>query len=171
MEERVEDLTRDFCEFLAEVVVSDSILGLQNGASVSSVDEMMGDSVFREEIHRKGAWMRRDYGLVEMNFNPDAERLWVCFGVHLRVHRLRWGTAIPRPIAERVPDIPGEVRFVELCAAVKPLGELRVRQDRVYDDSRRYVSESGAEVVVVSGDSGGAVGSDQVWSVDLSTRL
>lgn len=164
-------MTRDFCEFLAEVVASDSILGLRNGASVSSIDQMMGDSPFDEEIDRKGAWMRRDYGLLQVNFNPDEVEGWVSFGTKLSIHRLDWGVSIPIPISELVAEIPTRVYFDEFLAVFETRGDLINRVDMNFRDEMYFKSSSGTGIVTTTKEDRGERVPDYVWAIDLRTRL
>ncbi|MFE3544421.1 colicin immunity domain-containing protein [Nocardia sp. NPDC059177] len=134
------------------------------------VDRVMGKSAFYQEVGPKKSWMRRDYGLVELNFNPDPARTWTCFGVHVRVHRLQWGVGIPEPIVDRVSSVPREVRFTDLTVGLGEADRLTVRPDRDFADSMTFRSSSGAEVVVTTDDSQSRRVPDLVWSIDLATR-
>ncbi|MFC9665156.1 hypothetical protein ACFVJ5_33435 [Nocardia sp. NPDC127606] len=160
-----------FREFIAEVAISDSLCGLRNGASVSSIDQIMGDSEFYEEVEKKRAWMRRDYGLVQIDFNPDKEEEWVSFGMKLSVHRLEWGTSIPIPIAALVADIPEKIYFDDLRSVIEPRGGLVRRTDLNFRDEIHYLTEAGADIVATTKDEGGEMVPDCVWEVNLKSRM
>ncbi|MFD4461595.1 hypothetical protein [Nocardia sp. NPDC058480] len=159
-----------FREFVAEVALSDSLFGLRNGASVSSIDQVMGESEFYEEVDQKRAWMRRDYGLVQIDFNPDEGEGWVSFGIKLSVHRLEWGTLIPTPIAELIADIPEKIYFDDLLVAIEPRGGLARRTDLNFRDEIHYLTEAGADIVTTTKEEGEELVPDYVWEINLKTR-
>ncbi|MFD4440565.1 hypothetical protein ACFWPK_12420 [Nocardia sp. NPDC058519] len=160
----------EFHEFVAEVAISNSLFEIRNGVSVGSVDQLMGESESYEEVDRNRYWMRRDYGLVQIDFNPDEQKEWVSFGIKLSVHRLQWGTSIPIPIVELVSDIPEKIYFDDFLTATEPRGCLVRRTDLNFRDEIHYMTQAGADVVATVKEEGGEFSPDYVWEINLATQ-
>ncbi|MFJ5938697.1 hypothetical protein [Streptomyces sp. NPDC093071] len=56
-------------EFLASFLTTGELYGLRVGSTLTEVDRALRHP-FVDVVGEEGAWLRRDYGLVEFAFNP-----------------------------------------------------------------------------------------------------
>ncbi|MFE3586903.1 hypothetical protein ACFXOY_05190 [Streptomyces niveus] len=162
-------------EFYAHVATRCDVLGAGMGAHPDRWEAAVGTSFLDVP---GGGLLRRDYGLVEINFAPDPQGHMSCFGFGIKIQRLLYDhspSALPAPLSREYGEFAPRVPFGELQAAVRALGHTTAL-DSVSRDMHRYrVSESGARIHVIadpdpydSGDpdpAGHQVG--DVWSIDV----
>ncbi|MFI6419404.1 hypothetical protein ACIBG6_18680 [Streptomyces sp. NPDC050842] len=74
-------------EFLATVITTGELHGLRIGSTLDEVDRAFRHP-FVDVVGEEGAWLRRDYGLVEFAFNPEPEPEWVMATASIQLHRL-----------------------------------------------------------------------------------
>ncbi|WP_326813802.1 hypothetical protein OG243_38015 [Streptomyces sp. NBC_01318] len=131
-----------------------------------------------------GGLLRRDYGLVEINFSPDQpgrQGQMSCFGFGVKVQRLMYDqspSSVPSLLSRKYGEFVPRVPFKELQAAVLALGhtiELE-ENDATWRDMDCYrVTGSAARIhVIVDPDPYGTSDLDpdghqvgDVWSIDL----
>ncbi|ROQ26051.1 hypothetical protein EDD98_5639 [Streptomyces sp. PanSC19] len=126
--------------------------------------------------------MRRDYGLVEVSFQEDAEN-WPCFGISVQVHRLIRGdmATVPAPLRHQYGNFSPRIKFEELAVAITSLSySIEKEEEATTTDMHRYrVSGSGATVLVIADVDPYGYGSatadhptrnevGDVWSISLS---
>ncbi|MFD9337184.1 hypothetical protein ACFWBF_22685 [Streptomyces sp. NPDC060028] len=125
-----------------------------------------------------GGFLRRDYGLVEINFSPDEHGLMSCFGFGVKIQRLLYDQSpgtVPSPLSRQYGSFAPRVPFEDLRVAVLALGHTLQLDDESRDMRRYRVPESGAHIHVIvdpdpygSGDpdpDGHQVG--DVWSIEV----
>ncbi|TLG14407.1 hypothetical protein FEK35_08415 [Nocardia cyriacigeorgica] len=163
------DMRVAFTEFLAEQIRASSLLGLRRGASLVDVARAVGGNAFVDDPDRRGISMRRDYGLVEFGFDSDPIHGWVCFSAILQLHRLRWETAIPNSIRERVMAVPAVVPLGDLRKALMSQGgSLVKRDDQRFSDFDYYsVAGSGSRISVLTENDDEMLVANSVWSISL----
>ncbi|PKV89873.1 hypothetical protein [Streptomyces sp. TLI_146] len=162
--------------FYAHVATHCDALGAGIGAGPDGWEAAVGaDYVDVPE----GGLLRRDYGLVEVNFSPDRQGQMSCFGFGVQIHRLihdQSPSTVPSPLSQQFGIFEPRAPFEELRAALMARGHT-VELDHTSRDMHRYrVPESGARIhVVVDPDPYGTGDPDpdglqvgNVWSIDVS---
>ncbi|MFE2523361.1 hypothetical protein ACFXEL_03925 [Streptomyces sp. NPDC059382] len=162
-------------DFYAHVATRCDVLGAGIGAHPDSWEAALGAQFV--DVPGDGL-LRRDYGLVEINFSPDQRGQMSCFGFGIKIQRLLYGespSAVPSPLSRAHGDLTPRVQFEELRAAVLALGHTVQLDDMTRDMHRYRVSESDAHIHVIvdpdpygSGDpdpAGHQVG--DVWSIEV----
>ncbi|MFD8232853.1 hypothetical protein ACFV20_13350 [Streptomyces sp. NPDC059696] len=156
-------------DFYAHVATRADVLGVGIGTRPAEWEAALGSDFLDVP---DGELLRRDYGLVELSFQKE-DGAWPCFGVSVRVHRLRRDTEASVPAALRGaygPFAPS-ARFEHLAAAITGLGcaiAPEPDEDGPAGGIRRYrVPESGVRIFVrVDEEAQGWAG--EVWSLGLS---
>ncbi|CAM5360754.1 hypothetical protein SAVIM338S_01360 [Streptomyces avidinii] len=162
-------------EFYARVATRCDVLGAGTGAHPDGWEAAVGTDFLDVP---GGGLLRRDYGLVEIDFAPDPQGRMSCSGFGIKVHRLLYGpspSAVPAPLSRAYGEFASRVPFGELQSAVRALGHTTEIDDVSRDMHRYRVSGSGARVHVIadpdpygSGDpdpAGHQAG--DVWSIDV----
>ncbi|MFE9560197.1 hypothetical protein ACFYM0_03730 [Streptomyces sp. NPDC006487] len=162
-------------EFYAHVATRCDVLGAGVGAHPDSWEAVVGTG-FLDVLG--GGLLRRDYGLVEINFAPDPQGRMSCFGFGIKIQRLlhdQSPSTVPAPLSRDYGEFAPRVPFGALQDAVRALGHT-VELDDVSRDMHCYrVAESAARIHVIvdpgpygSGDpdpDGHQVG--DVWSIEV----
>ncbi|MEU2912965.1 hypothetical protein ACWCQ0_26835 [Streptomyces massasporeus] len=156
-------------DFYAHVATRGDVLGVGIGAQPAEWEAMLGaDRLDTED----GSLLRRDYGLVELSFQEE-DGAWPCFGVSVRVHRLRWDTesSVPAALRGAYGTFAPSTRFEDLAAAITGLGcSIASDPDEggTSGDMHRYrVPESGVRIFVRA-DEQAEGHSREVWSLSVS---
>lgn len=162
-------------DFYAHVATRCDVLGAGIGAGPDSWEAAVGAGFL--DVPGRGL-LRRDYGLVEVNFAPDQQGQMSCFGFGVKIQRLLYGqssSTVPSPLAREHGVFAPRVPFVELRTAVLALGHIVERDDESRDMHRYRVSQSGARIhVIVDADPYGSDVPDpdghqvgDIWSIDV----
>ncbi|MEU1489500.1 hypothetical protein ABZ456_04470 [Streptomyces sp. NPDC005776] len=167
-------------DFYAHVAVRGAALGVGLGADPEAWEAALGATFLDVP---GGGFLRRDYGLVEINFSPDLPRRqgqMSCFGFGVKVQRLLYGqspTTVPPPLSREYGEFAPRVPFIELRAAILGLGHMiELDKHNTSRDMDCYrVSASAARIhVVTDPDPYGSGDPDphghqrgDVWSVDV----
>ncbi|MCZ4124655.1 hypothetical protein [Streptomyces sp. H39-S7] len=162
-------------DFYAHVATRCDVLGAGVGAHPGSWETAVGTEFLDVP---GGGLLRRDYGLVEINFSPDQQGRMSCFGFGIKVQRLLYDqspSTVPSPLSRRYGHFVPRAPFEDLRSAVLALGHTVELDDTSRDMHRYRVSESGARIHVIadpdpygSGDhdpDGHQVG--DIWSIDV----
>ncbi|MFJ2774272.1 hypothetical protein [Streptomyces sp. NPDC087300] len=171
-------------DFYAQVTTRGDVLGAGLGATPDDWEAALGAALGAEFLDVPGGGLlRRDYGLVEINFLPDQPELqghMSCFGFGVKIQRLlydRSPNTVPPPLARHYGPCAPRVAFKELHVAVLALGHTieRDKSNTSRDMDRCRVSESAARIHVIvdpdpyeSGDpdpDGHQAG--DIWSIDV----
>ncbi|WP_327358915.1 hypothetical protein [Streptomyces sp. NBC_01304] len=167
-------------DFYAHVATRGDVLGAGLGSSPDRWEAALG---VRSVDVPGGGLLRRDHGLVEINFSPDQpgrRGQMSCFGFGVKIQRLLYGQSpdtVPPPLARVYGDFASRVRFKELQAAVLAMGHtIELDKENTSRDMDCFrVSESEARIhVIVEPDPYGSGEPDpdghqvgDVWSIDL----
>ncbi|MGW2839571.1 hypothetical protein ACWCWD_17415 [Streptomyces sp. NPDC001493] len=167
-------------DFYAHVAVHGEVLGAGLGADPGAWEAALGAACLDVP---GGGLLRRDYGLVEINFSPDRpgrQGQMSCFGFGVKIQRLLYDQSprtVPPPLSREYGAFAPRVPFEELRTAVLALGHT-VELDRhaTSGDMDCYrVSASTARIhVVTDPDPYGSGDPDpaghrrgDVWSIDV----
>ncbi|MFE9813666.1 hypothetical protein [Streptomyces sp. NPDC005773] len=167
-------------DFYAHVAVRGEVLGVGLGAAPEAWEAALGASCLDVP---GGGLLRRDYGLVEINFSPDQpgrQGRISCFGFGVTIQRLlydRSPNTVPPPLSRKYGEFAPRVAFEELQAAILALGRtIELDEHNTSSDMDCYrVSASAARIHVVAGPypyGSGAPDPDghqrgDVWSIDV----
>ncbi|MFD3797182.1 hypothetical protein [Streptomyces californicus] len=167
-------------DFYAHVAVSGEVLGAGLDAGPDTWEAALGAEFL--EVPWSGL-LRRDYGLVEVNFSPDRpgrEGQMSCFGYGVKVQRLLYDRSprtVPPPLLRTYGEFTPRVPFEQLRTAVLDLGRTIELDERgTSNDMYCYrVSASAARIhVVADPDPYGPGDPDpdghqrgDVWSIDV----
>ncbi|MHC5260832.1 hypothetical protein ACYSUO_23365 [Streptomyces sp. UC4497] len=167
-------------DFYAHVAARSDVLGVGVGSAPGAWEAALG-GCFLDVLG--GGLLRRDYGLVEVNFSseqPGLEGQMSCFGFGVKIQRLLYvpsADMVPPVLAQKYGDFAPTARFDELQATILALGHtLELGTDNTSRDMDCYrVSDSAARIHVVSDPDpygsgipdpdGHQVG--DVWSIDV----
>ncbi|MFI7316971.1 hypothetical protein [Streptomyces venezuelae] len=162
--------------FYTHVATHGGVLGTGIGASPDSWETAVGADYLDVP---EGGLLRRDYGLVEVNFSPDQQGRMSCFGFGVAIHRLihdQSPSPVPSRLSQQFGAFAPRAPFEELRAAIVALGHT-VELDQTSHDMHRYrVSDSEARIhVIVDPDPYGSGAPDpdghqvgDVWSIGVS---
>lgn len=167
-------------DFYARVATRNDILDVGLGSDPDAWEAALGGRFL--DVPGDGL-LRRDYGLVEINFaaqKSELEGQMSCFGFGVKIQRLLYvpsADLVPPALARKYGDFAPTVRFDELQAAVLALGHtFELDTGNTSRDMDRYrVSDSAARIHVISAlDPYGSGPTDpdghqvgDVWSIDL----
>ncbi|MGW1463011.1 hypothetical protein ACWCPT_01465 [Streptomyces sp. NPDC002308] len=167
-------------DFYAHVAVRGEVLGVGLGADPGAWEAALGAACL--DIPG-GGLLRRDHGLVEINFSPDRpgrQGQMSCFGFGVKIQRLLYDRSprtVPPPLSREYGEFAPRVPFEELRTAVLALGHtVELDQHATSRDMDCYrVSASTARIhVVTDPDPYGAGDPDpaghrrgDVWSIDV----
>lgn len=162
-------------EFYARVAISCDVLGAGVGDSPDSWEAALGDDCLN--VPGRGM-LRRDHGLVEINFAPDQLGRMSCVGFGVKTHRLlrdHSPQTVPAPLSQRYGTFARRLRYEELEAAVLAAGRVFELEDEPRDVRRYRVPESRARVTVIADPDPYGTGdldphshrAGDVWSVDV----
>ncbi|MFJ3527428.1 MULTISPECIES: hypothetical protein [unclassified Streptomyces] len=167
-------------DFYAHVAVCSEVLGVGLGADPEAWEAALGATCLDVP---GGGLLRRDYGLVEINFSPDQPGLqgqMSCFGFGVKIQRLLYAqylNAVPSPLSRQYGEFAPRVPFKELQAAILALGHtIALDRHNTSSDMDCYrVSASAARIhVVADPDPYGSGDPDpdghhrgDVWSIDV----
>ncbi|MFH8885283.1 hypothetical protein [Streptomyces californicus] len=166
--------------FYAHVAVSGGVLGVGIDAGPNDWEAALGTTCLDVP---GGGLLRRDYGLVEINFSPDRpgrHGQMSCFGFGVKIQRLlydRSPSTVPPPLVRAYGEFAPRVSFGELRAAILALGRTVALDERgTSSDMDRYrVSASAARIHVVTDSDPYGTGTPDpdghqkgdVWSIDV----
>ncbi|MEU8893951.1 hypothetical protein [Streptomyces sp. NPDC048442] len=167
-------------DFYAHVATRGDVLGVGLGATPDDWKAALGAEFLDVP---GGGLLRRDYGLVEINFSPDQpgrRGQMSCFGFGLKIQRLLFlesSSAVPSLLAREYGDFAPRVRFEELQACILALGHTNeIDESNTSRDMVCYrVSDSTARIhVIVDPDPYGSGDPDpnghhegDIWSIEL----
>ncbi|MFB8070174.1 hypothetical protein [Streptomyces californicus] len=172
-------------DFYAHVAVSGEVLGAGLDAGPGAWEAALGATCL--DVPGDGL-LRRDYGLVEINFSPDRpgrhgqmrRGQMSCFGFGVKIQRLLYDQSprtVPPPLLRTYGEFPPRVPFEQLRTAVLDLGRTIELDERgTSNDMYCYrVSASAARIhVVADPDPYGPGDPDpdghqrgDVWSIDV----
>ncbi|RZU37403.1 hypothetical protein EV284_2572 [Streptomyces sp. BK022] len=112
-------------DFYAHVAVCGEVLGVGLGAGPDAWEAALGATCLDVP---GGGLLRRDYGLVEINFSPDQpgrQGQMSCFGFGVKIERLLYDRSpgtVPPPLSREYGEFSPGVPFEELRTAVLALG-------------------------------------------------
>ncbi|MEU6383486.1 hypothetical protein ABZ847_07970 [Streptomyces bauhiniae] len=164
-------------EFYAHAAVRGEVLGVGLGAGPDAWEAALGATCLDVP---GGGLLRRDYGLVEINFSPGRRGQMSCFGFGVKIERLlydRSPSTVPSPLSREYGEFAPRVPFDELRTAVRALGHtIELDSHSTSSDMDCYrVSASAARIHVVA-DPGPSGSGDpdpdghrrgDVWSLDV----
>ncbi|MGA5727100.1 hypothetical protein ACPCI1_00475 [Streptomyces seoulensis] len=167
-------------DFYAHVAVHGEVLGVGLGAVPEAWEAALGAASLDVP---GGGLLRRDYGLIEINFSPDRpgrQGQLSCFGFAVQIQRLLYDQSpntVPPPLSREYGEFARRVPFKELQSAILSLGHtLELDQHNTSSDMHCYrVSASAARIHVLTDpdpygsgdpDPGGHQQGD-VWSIDV----
>lgn len=167
-------------DFYARVAGCGEVLGAGVGADPGAWEAALGATFLDVP---GGGLLRRDYGLVEINFSPDQpgpSGQLSCFGFGVKAQRLLYDqspSTVPAPLSREYGEFAPRVPFKELQAAILALGHTITldKQNTSRDMDCYRVSASTARIHVVADPDPygtGAPDPDEhrrgdVWSVDV----
>ncbi|MGW4373121.1 hypothetical protein ACWEJ7_05570 [Streptomyces albidoflavus] len=167
-------------DFYAHVAIRGEVLGVGLGADPDAWEAALGTACLDVP---GGGLLRRDYGLVEINFSPDRpgrRGQMSCFGFGVKTQRLRYDqspSTVPPALSREYGEFAPRVAFKELRAALLGLGHtIELDQHNTSSDMDCYrVSASAARIhVVADPDPYGSGDPDpdghqrgDIWSVDV----
>ncbi|MFJ8547026.1 hypothetical protein ACIRFH_34665 [Streptomyces sp. NPDC093586] len=167
----------DFC---AHVAARGDVLGATVGTGPEGWEAALGHAFLDVP---GGGLLRRDYGLVEINFSPrqlaQPARM-ACFGFGVPVQRLLYDQSpdtVPPPLTRTYGPFAPRVPFTELHTALQALGHtVELDTDNTSRDMNCYrVSRSAGRIHVIAGPAPCASGAPDpnghqegdVWSIDV----
>ncbi|MEV7671107.1 hypothetical protein [Streptomyces sp. NPDC088752] len=160
-------------EFLASFLTTGELYGLRVGSTLDEVDRALPHP-FVDVVGEEGAWLRRDYGLVEFAFNPEpgSGSEWVVATVTVQLHRLASDEDLTRAWARSTGvDFPRYTSWEELrdeLSRTHGIPELKVTDQGGFLQYRAASSNVSVLVVDDGGEERGhRVGDGDVWSLDL----
>ncbi|MGA5216923.1 hypothetical protein ACPCAE_12730 [Streptomyces cinereoruber] len=162
-------------EFLASFLATGELHGLRVGSTLAEVDRALRHP-FVDVVGEEGAWLRRDYGLVEFAFNPEPGPEWVVATATIQLHRLAPDDGPARSWARSTGvGFPRYTSWEELRDALSRthgVPELKVTDQGGFLQYRAASSHVSV-LVVDDGDEerGDRVGHGDVWSLDLWAPL
>ncbi|WP_432114504.1 hypothetical protein [Streptomyces sp. S1] len=164
-------------EFLASFLTTGELYGLRVGSTLDEVDRALSHR-FIDVVGEGGAWLRRDYGLVEFAFDPEPNpgpgpgAEWVVATVTVQLHRLASDDGLARSWARSTGvAFPRYTSWEELRDALSRthgVPELKVTDQGGFLQYR--AASSHVSVLVVDDadeERGDRVGDGDVWSLDL----
>ncbi|MFB8416845.1 hypothetical protein ACFC63_15205 [Streptomyces albidoflavus] len=167
-------------DFYAHVAMRGEVLGVGLGADPDAWEAALGTECLDVP---GGGLLRRDYGLVEINFSPDRpgrQGRMSCFGFGVKSQRLLYDqspSTVPPPLSREYGEFAPRVAFKELRAALLGRGHtIELDQHNTSSDMDCYrVSASAARIhVVADPDPYGSGDPDpdghqrgDIWSVDV----
>ncbi|NEB35736.1 hypothetical protein [Streptomyces sp. SID14515] len=167
-------------DFYAHVATRGDALGAGLGADPDAWEAVLGAQCLDVP---GGGLLRRDYGLVEINFSvgqPGRQGRMACFGFGVKIQPLLYvpsADMVPPALTQKHGDFATRVRFGELQAAILALGHtIELDTDNTSRDTDCYrVSDSAARIhVITDPDPYGSGAPDpdghqvgDVWSIDL----
>ncbi|MFD8622074.1 hypothetical protein [Streptomyces sp. NPDC059513] len=168
-------------DFYAQVATSGHVLGAGIGTNPQGWEAAVGPDFLDVPGGGRGGLLRRDYGLVEINFSPDQQGLqgqMSCFGFGVKPQRLLYDlspSTVPLPLSRKYGEFAPRLPFEELRAAILSLGHTVELEESSRDMHRYRVSESVARIdVVLDPDPYGAGAPDpdghevgDVWAISL----
>ncbi|MGA4977455.1 hypothetical protein [Streptomyces cinereoruber] len=165
-------------EFLASFLATGELYGLRVGSTLDEVDRALPPHSFVDVVGEEGAWLRRDYGLVEFAFNPEPDpgpgpgAEWVVATVTIQLHRLALDDDLAQTWARSTGvAFPRYTSWEELRDALSRthgVPELKVTDQGGFLQYRAASSHVSV-LVVDDGDEerGDHVGDGDVWGLDL----
>ncbi|MFF7382746.1 hypothetical protein [Streptomyces griseoluteus] len=167
-------------DFYAHVAVRGEVLGVGLGAGPEAWEAVLGATSLDVP---GGGRLRRDYGLIEINFSPDQpgrQGQMSCFGFGVQIQRLLYDqspSTVPPPLSREYREFAPRVPFGELQSVILALGHtVELDQHSTSSDMDCYrVPASAARIhVVADPDPYGPGDPDpvghqkgDVWSVDV----
>ncbi|MEU7071633.1 hypothetical protein AB0B30_17775 [Streptomyces narbonensis] len=158
-------------EFLASFLATGELHGLRVGSALDEVDRALRHP-FVDVVGKAGAWLRRDYGLVEFAFNPEPEPEWAMATATIQLHRLAADDDLARAWARSTGvGFPRYTSWEELrdeLSRTRGVPELKVADQGGFLQYR--ATSSNVSVLVVDDEDeerGYRVGDGDVWSLDL----
>ncbi|MGC4876807.1 hypothetical protein ACLQ26_11185 [Micromonospora sp. DT43] len=153
--------------FYVDAARSGSILGVGPGSTADEIQNALGRDFVDDA--RRGR-MRRDYGLVEFQFNRSGSG-WLCFGMAIQVHRLPSGGTriIPAALRDRYGQLAASVDADLFAQALAMRGGQIVREG-VEGEFTRYRVDGTSSFVHVHEERQeliGEGGSGDVWSIEI----
>jgi hypothetical protein len=122
-------------EFVADLMRTGLLHGIGVGTSVGEVDRVLRVE-FVDDADGDN-WLRRDYGLVELNFTGGPD--WVVTGGGLALHRL---PALPEIGEEWARDMgvtfPAFIRWADVVEALSEFGDAPELESSVQGEFRAY---------------------------------
>ncbi|MEU3459169.1 hypothetical protein ABZ721_04325 [Streptomyces sp. NPDC006733] len=162
-------------DFYAQVAIRCDVLGAGVGAHPDSWEAALGARFL--DVPGRGT-LRRDHGLVEINFSADQQGQLSCFGFGVKIQRLLYDqspSTVPSPLTRKYGPFTHRVPFEELRAAAVALGHTVELDDKARDMHRYRVSGSGARIHVIADDDPDGSGDPDpdghrvgdIWSIDV----
>ncbi|WP_331767467.1 hypothetical protein [Embleya sp. NBC_00896] len=139
-------------DFYAHVATRSDVLGAGAGTDFGPEDWEKAVGPGYLDVPGGGS-LRREYGLVTVNFLPDSRGRMSCFGFGVKVHRLmhdRSPDTVPPALSRRYGTFAPRARFEELRNAVLALGHTVELEDETIDMNRYRVSDSGTRIFVIT---------------------
>ncbi|MEV4936543.1 hypothetical protein [Streptomyces zaomyceticus] len=168
-------------EFLASFIATGELHGLRIGAALDEVDRAFRHS-FVDVVGKERGWLRRDYGLVELAFNPatkpashpvpEPEPAWVMATASIQLHRLAAGDGLARSWARSTgvafPRYTSWEEVRDELSRTHGVPELKITDQGGFLQYR--AASSNVSVLVVDEEDeerGYRVGDGDVWSLEL----
>lgn len=83
-------------------------------AGTVQVDHVFENTPFFDNIDRRKKSLNRDYGLIEISFERDSIRDWVCRNASVNIHRLAHKAEVPAPIQDLYRQFPDTISVDDL---------------------------------------------------------
>ncbi|WP_411070844.1 hypothetical protein [Streptomyces sp. cmx-4-25] len=162
-------------ESLASFLTTGELYGLRVGSTLDEVDRALPHP-FVDVVGEEGAWLRRDYGLVEFAFNPEPDpgpgAEWVVATVTIQLHRLASDDGLAQAWARSTgvafPRYTSWEELREELSRTHGIPELKVTDQGGFLQYR--AASSNVSVLVLDDEDeerGYRVGDGDVWSLDL----
>ncbi|HEV2635377.1 MAG TPA: hypothetical protein VGX23_09545 [Actinocrinis sp.] len=151
--------------FYRDFAATGEVLGCSTDSSPEAWAAALGPRFADDRVKKR---LRRDYGLIEVNFFR-VDGVWGCFSVSVQAHRLGWGeeAAVPEPLVAAYGPFPARVAAADLLAELEAAGSpaARVPGREIFhvpsSNVHLYLAEQGAD----SGQSGSVLRKGDVWSL------
>lgn len=161
-------------DFYVDALLAEKVMSLGPGARADEVEDIFGTG-YLDDARKQ--WMRRDYGLLEFQFNR-AVKNWVCFGVSIQVHRIsEFGSELVPPVlSDRYGAFRGPVVMRQLTNVISERGAAQPVRDHVDGEFDRFCigkKKSAAYARRLRLDSVNVetpLESLQLWSIQISAR-
>ena len=155
-------------DFYVDMLTSGMVWGVGPGSTADEIEDALGES-FVDDVRKQR--MRRDYGLVEFQFNR-VKSDWVCFGVSVQIHRVLDAGAkiIPPVLADNYGAFPASVEVGHLAEVIgSKKGRSLVREDNTGEFVRYRVDGTNSFVHARRGppESSPNSSSEDVWSIEI----
>lgn len=156
-------------DFYVDALVSERVHGVGPGSTADEIEGVLGGG-FVDDARKQ--WMRRDYGLVEFQFNR-AKSAWICFGISIQVHRLAESgpEVIPSVLSDRYGVFGTSLNLDHLADALGVKGGSELEREEAAGEFVRYrVNRTNSFVHTRQAQQGSArVGrqSEEVWSIEI----